>query len=298
MNTTKQRQQYQALKAAGRFNGTIKAALALREQREKNDDQPVTIGRYATEASARLARRSAQTVVPLGTVDVLTRIKERYARLREWSLGQKAGAIGSAWEFREIGSNWNWSKRSTFQRGIVVQSYATCTDFRVCEFHLDGQTHTIYAPRGWRWDVDANGLRLRMCSNAKIDYHPTASELIGNVRELPKLAHALAAKRREQAARTAKEQRIIREADQNGLLVCLQDSIRAGNCEAGSINWATKHGFDPRRHYSPSELLAVANGDTNRVAIVVLTAARRHMREMAAGICEVADHGSAWTRKN
>ena len=282
---------YQALRKAGKLPCSIKVALALREQRiASNPPGTICHNRFGGLALLGRQRRSCNTLVPLGSVDVLTRVRESNARLREWSLGQVAGNIDSAWKFREIGNNTNWSRKSTFQRGIIVQSYATCTDFRVCELRLDGGTHSIPAPRGWRWDIDANGLRLRSCSNARIDYHPTASELLGDVRELPKLAHANATQRRKQRARTAKEQRIIRDADKNGLAVCLADSVRAGNCIAGSTNWAARHGFDPRRHYSPAELLASANGDTGRVAIVVLTAARRHLREMAAGICNLADH--------
>jgi hypothetical protein len=146
---------------------------------------------------------------------------------------------------------------------------------------------SIPAPRGWRWDIDATGLYMR---SGRTAYHPTASELIGAPADLVRAAREAHAVRRAAKARTAKEQRIIRDAQKNGLAVCLRDSVRAGNCAAGTETWARRHGLDVSRHYQPAQLLSQANGDTSRVAIAVLTAARRHIRECAAGVCQLVDH--------
>jgi len=289
------RNKYQILRAAGLLTGTVKGCLALRKQRNAaNPPAGIVYGKYAGMAAIGRAKRSVKTAVPLGSrtgvLGVLDRVKAANPRLREWSLGQTAAILDTPWRFREIGSNSNWSKRSTFQRGIWVQSYATCTDFRVAVFHLDGAVHTITAPRGWRWDIDANGLRLRSCSDARIDYHPTASELIGDVAELPRLARAGWATR-QAAKRAAKtDAAAVKRAEAIGVMVCLADSIRAGNCRAGSENFARNHGLDPAKHYTPAEVLAIANGQTRFVALACTAALRRTIRELDRGYSDLAEH--------
>lgn len=293
---------FRKLGKAKRGGRTAEECKGLHDARQANKPLPTaTSNRFGKMAAAERSRRACRTAVPLGTVDVLSRVQDANRKLREWSLGQRAGVIDSPWEFRERGDNRNWSKKSTFQRGIVVQSYATCEDFRMCVFVLDGTTRTIHAPRGWRWDIDANGLRLRSCSDARVDYHPTASELIGDISELPRLARAnwatrqanakaAKAKAKAEAEAKAADEAAIRRAEEVGVYVCLADSIRAGNCRAGSETFARNHGLDPARHYKPAEVLAIANGQTRAVALACTAALRRTIREIAAGESQLADH--------
>jgi hypothetical protein len=249
---------------------------------------------------ANRSRRAARTVVPLGTRSFAAKYLGNFPRLREWSLGEIATVSDHPFSIRECGSNSNWNKRSTFRRGVLVQSYATCT-LRVCVLTLAGTRHEIRAPRGYKWDIDENGLRLRSCSHPQHDYHPSATELLTPVAEIVARLKANVLARRE-AARLAKQQAreekqsakqradAIKRAEREGIAVCLRDSVRAGNCESGSSQWAQRHGLDPARHYSPSAVLALANGDTSRVALVVTVALARHRREMQAGVCVLADH--------
>lgn len=294
---------YKSLRDAGKLHGTLIRAVTLRKQRDAN--RPLSAAksnRIADRANAQRGLRCKRAAVPLGTIDALSAIKTAHAKLREWSLGQIAGVIDSPWMFREIGSNSNWSKKSTFQRGIIVQSYATCGDFRRCLLTLNGSTHEIAAPRGYRWDIDANGLRLRANANPRHDYHPTANDLLAGGKHLvARLQDNLVIRRKTEAERkaaarkTAQEQaqqkRILQAAIAEGLSVCLADSCRAGNCEVGTINWGTRHGFSPNGHYTPDQLLAVANGDTKLVLPVIAVALRRHRNEMHQGFSVLADHG-------
>jgi hypothetical protein len=283
---------YATLRAAGKLAGTMAAARRLAAKRLlARPASPPAPGKYADMAAAGRTSRSIATVVPLGSFSELADAKASNPRLREWSLGEEAGLLlGSPWRFREIGSNSNWNKRSTFQRGIIVQSYATCTDFRAAVLHLAGEAHTIRAPRGWRWDIDANGLRLRSCSDSRIDYHPTASELTGDVAELPRLAKAGAAARKAANRAARADARAVKRAEEIGVMVCLADSIRAGNCRAGSESFARNHGLDVAKHYTTAELLAVANGQTRLVALACTAALRRAIKELDRGYSELSEH--------
>ena len=91
MNATKAK--YQALKAAGKLAGTIKDALAKRAAREANVLPVSQSNRFADIAAAGRTRRLCPVTVPLGDVDVLTDVKDANRKLKEWSLGQRAGHI-------------------------------------------------------------------------------------------------------------------------------------------------------------------------------------------------------------
>jgi hypothetical protein len=95
---------------------------------------------------------------------------------------------------------------------------------------------------------------------------------------------------RQDKADWAELEAIIDKGEAAGVAVCLADSLRAGNCRPGSESFARQHGLDSRAHYSAAELLAVANGSTRFVRAAVVSAIRRERKELAAGVCLLADH--------
>ena len=285
------REKYQALQHAGKLSGTIARAMRLRAEREANPPRPeAEAGRIAAKAALGRARRGRRVAVPLGSRSFASDYRAQFPRLREWSLGEIATTSSETFATKEIGSNSDWNKRSTFQRGVLVQSYATCRDFREAVLVIAGKEHRIKAPRGYRWDVDKNGLLLRAKSDRRADYHPTATELLGPVAAIVATLKENFATRKAARAKEAQRLAAIRRAETEGATVCLRDSVRAGNCLAGSLTWAQRHGLDPSRHYRPSEVLSLANGDAHRVALVVTLALKRHREEMERGFAVLADH--------
>lgn len=298
----KMREKYQELRRDGKLHGTITRAIRLRAEREANPPRPETeAGRIAAKAALGRARRGLRVAVPLGSRSFASDYRAQFPRLREWSLGEIATTSGAVFSTKEIGSNSDWNKRSTFQRGVLVQSYATCQDFGEAILVLAGKEHRIKAPRGYRWDIDKNGLLLRAKSDRRADYHPTATELLGPVAAIvgklkenfatrKAAARAAKAKARETKAKETQRLEAIKRAETEGATVCLRDSVRAGNCLAGSVTWAQNHGLDSSRHYRPSEVLSLANGDASRVALVVTLALKRHREEMDRGFAVLEEH--------
>lgn len=281
------------------FCGTKSAALRKWMDRQANRPlPPAETGKYRLKYMAILKRRSTPVVVPLGSASApcLHRVQRANPRLREWSHGVTASVLHCPYATYSTGSNSDWKKRSTFRRGAYIQSQATCTR-DTATLVIMGEKYQILAPRGYRWDIDQHGLML---VGAAGEYHPTAGELLDDVATGGKgklIAQALknaAATRKAakaEAKRKAKQQaNMLRLAEREGATVCLADSRRAGNCLAGSEAWARQHGLDPRRHYAPSEVLRLANGDAGRVSIVVAMAIRRHREEMERGYANLADH--------
>jgi len=160
----------------------------------------------------------------------------------------------------------------------------------------------VKAPKGYYWDRDINGLKLVCKASPKDDYHPTAWDLLNlKPREIARVLQERATDRRaaraiqrqqekEAREKQQKEMETIRRAEKEGATVCLADSLLAGNCLAGTLDWATRHGFDRANHYTPSEVLKHANGDASRVALVIAVALRRHRKEMDQGYAELAEH--------
>lgn len=280
---SQQRAKYTGLAHSGKLTGTIAAALRKWKARQQSKPKP-----YTTRTLRLVAKRAKPVVVPLGSYDQPLHDVRAKDRRKEWS-GVEAGVSGRVYE---TGDNRNWRKKSTFQRWLVVESWARVHSLRI-EYHLHGRVATIPAPRGYRWDSDANGLVLVGRAG---DYHPTASELIDAAGDkcrglIAKLKENAAI--RKVAAKKAKQQlKMVRRAEREGARICLADSLRAGNCRAGSTNWARNHNLDPAQHYKPTQVLALANGDASRVAIVAAAAIRRHQQEMQRGYCELAEHKS------
>lgn len=151
-------------------------------------------------------------------------------------------------------------------------------------------------PAGYRWGADNNGPRIIRISDGA-DYHPTTDQLgymvsaafqphdiIGWITTLAENAERRLAELAGQAATKAAEDEFARSG-----YVCRSDSLRAGNCAAGTDAWIKNHGLDPLRHYPARAVRAIA--DSERVRIALRNAARRHAAEIATGVCQLADHG-------
>ena len=149
---------------------------------------------------------------------------------------------------------------------------------------LNGRKITVTLPEGIRWDIDVNGLRA---VRGRDDYHIDADDLLmaDPLAQITLLLDKNAALRRETELRQAAEQ-----AENEGVYVCLADSLRAGNCRAGSESFASRHHLDTRKHYPALELLKQANGDGQRVKLAITAAKLRHSREMAQGFALLTEH--------
>lgn len=159
------------------------------------------------------------------------------------------------------------------------------------------------APRGWTWQRDKLGIKIVSLANAKLDYHPTALDILDpDVRALCRAARQMYKVRRanerearrqaKQSARlAAREARLTKQAEKLGVWVCLRDSLAYGNCEAGTLAFAANYGLNPALHYTPQQLLTlVANGDRSRVAGAIACALRRAKQEIEQGYCLLSDH--------
>lgn len=176
-----------------------------------------------------------------------------------------------------------------------VRSFALIDDQdrRTAHYVLHNTRRTITLPDGYHWAVDLIGLKACRDDSLDADFHPEALHLM-DVNASTYIAYQLELNR-EVRLRTKAENAAL-AAQQEGVFVCLADSLKAGNCRAGSLEFARRHQLDPRRHYTAPELLAQANGDSGRVRLAVTAASLRHRREMERGYAVLEDHyaGADW----
>lgn len=285
------RDKYQDLRAKGKLHGTITRAVRLRKQRDANP--PATekkAGSYLLRQKILDARRNAGTLVALGDLGRIGTVRAQDRR-RLWS----AEIADTMDRVSEKGSNSNWRKKSTFQRFLHTRSVANINprNLQSATYHYSTSTYALVAPRGYHFDVDANGFAFKSTAGDG-DYHPSGDELVlasrDRCRSLVAKLKENSATRKAAKAKTKQQLAMLKTAEREGAAVCLRDSIASGNCRAGSEQWARNHNLDPRGHYSPSQILAMANGDASRVAIVVAAAIRRHRREMDCGVCDLSEH--------
>ena len=183
--------------------------------------------------------------------------------------------------------NGKWRGYERAQHDNYVRSFGLISEDRqTLHYALHTTEYALTLPTGSRWDIDTNGVKA---VTGPDDYHVRAEDLVAkNAVEiiLGKIA-ANAATREQMAA-----QKAVEAAEMAGVYVCLADSLRSGNCRAGSESFAIRHGLDPRRHYSAGELLAMGNGDTGRVRLAIRAATNRHNQEIERGYALLTDHSA------
>jgi hypothetical protein len=275
---------YQRLKADRKLLGTIKAALAKRQQRDE-------LKQFRDPLTTTLAtRRSSNTnTIPLGNSTEINAIEQRvraeWPRLRAWD-----GIEATYQQTRKItrttypykGNHRNHAKNTNT---VAIQSYGVACG-RVLFFHFEGTQQTIKAPRGYRWSIDQNGIKL--VDRFGNDHHPLASELLQGTKFIVGILKQNLATRKLQQADQKKQLRFLRSAVRQGAAVIPTDSVRAGNCRAGTLNWLQRNNLTTQKWLPVTDLQQQAAQD-RRVVLVVAAALRRHRADIARGYCQLAD---------
>lgn len=239
---------------------------------------------------------SNKTTIPLGRVssaEVREGEYRQYPRRKNWNAPEPSTIDDRySWSLKE--NMGRYSSRCTFTRWEYtpkVTCYAVILEERKLEFHWTDQVFLLTSPRGYRWDKDESGIRLVSLSVLDKDYHPNSDDLLFYKRsEMSATINRLYSQRLEVKRKAREDKARVRRAEKEGAMICLRDSLKAGNCEVGTLSFAKRHGLDPKRHYLPTTLLKIANGDTHRVQLAVVIGLRRHRKEMQQGFALLEDH--------
>lgn len=136
----------------------------------------------------------------------------------------------------------------------------------------------IGLPNGWTWKEDENGIYL---TNGTADYHPTRvnfREILAGITNI-KLLIIAALRNYQKRLECELEDEFIKK-NASRIKVTMQDSLNAGNCEAGTISFIQREfGFIPSKDdyitgISADRLLKTNNSAAKRAIIM---AARRQI---------------------
>jgi hypothetical protein len=291
---------FRKIAKAHRNGRTPQQMLDLHEQRQANrpgTSEPSLV-QWVIGRDKNIGKPSGVRTIPLGSHGANGIPACTDNRKRNWQ-SPLASVLRSYIQTKDCG---RYSSRCTYTKyeytarveswGIVIGEHL---HYRI-DTAAGLKVETAKAPRGFRWDTDKNGIRFVSRTDARCDYHSTADDLLSGV-DLRDMARKNLATRKANEAQIRQQKQdgkraleLIRKAEKEGATVCVKDSVRAGNCLAGTVTWATRHNLDPNGHYAPSQLSAIANGDGKKVALVIATAIRRHRVEMERGYAELADH--------
>jgi hypothetical protein len=236
--------------------------------------------------------RLQMATIAVSDVTAVAHRAEVVRRGKDWEVASTFGR--SRVEHTEGWTAWKNGVPRSYHRATnvsCVRSFARVRDGGRTLVYLlhEGPERVIPAPSGTSWDIDANGIRLVFDKHREDDYHPDADDLLRGPEEL---LQKLLANRQLRLANEAKAEAELAELE--GVHVCLADSVRAGNCRAGSVEFALRLGLDARRHYRAGELLATAlkqaPDSVMRLRLALRAAFDRHQREMQQGFALLSDH--------
>jgi len=284
------RDKYSELRAKGRLYGTLKRARELARRR----------------ASACFQRTPPPLTVEARTV-VIPLSGALSAELVQWS--HDLHPLRSNWEHPAASTsrgrrvceidNGRYSSRCTYTLWTYRPETRCCG--RACGRWLlwfcEDQRRWLRAPRGWVFGQDRLGLYVVRRSEKRIRYRfHFDSASLRSIRTLHNAAldhehnqRAADREQRERKRRQREREAEIQRAMGVGVYVGLRDSVRAGNCPAGSRTWAKNHGLDARQYYPIAVIrrLANVNGNRHQVERACEAAIDRTVRDMERGFCEL-----------
>lgn len=268
----------------------IKAAWAVHEKRQR-------LHKKNTVKSLRSVRRE----IPVGDNPVCKReAAEARPQVTRWYSPINATRRQDHHCSRDISAG-RYSSRCTFTKYdhhplAWSVGWITCAG-RYLVYQYGPQQTVLKAPKGWSWAYNAEGVHIRNTAG-DADYHPSSWDLMGTGRGVK---WCIAEARKNQAIRKeqdkaikAAERAAKQEADmlrKYPAYACYVDSRKAGNCSTGTLAWMEKQAIKDT-HIPVNRLQQFQD---SRVARVVSVATQRHLKEIKAGVCLLADHYSEET---
>lgn len=134
-------------------------------------------------------------------------------------------------------------------------------------------------PVGWKWVETGSGIAVQKRGDEDVDYHPTRDEWdefqrgLTTVSDFCQKAIDNASKRRQFHRN---ELQIAELINNNLISVSIYDSIRSGNCAAGTIEYCRQHGYSTEKSGDLIHVNAkLLNKSSNRVQSAIRMAVER-----------------------
>jgi hypothetical protein len=204
-----------------------------------------------------------------------------------------------------------YSKSCTYKKYSytpMIQSFGYLINKNTMYIRIDSNkgviSRVISSPWGYHFLADSNGLKLQSNSIKAMDYHFTALDfIVGNSQRQPMKEMVRKCKVNYQTRKQAKLQtcifsddpkqvnKVIREAERLKVQISVVDSLKAGNCRAGTWAWSRSNHMNINKHYQIQAIYdKLDDANKDRVKLVILRAIERTKQELARGFSLLEDH--------
>ena len=302
---------FKAIKPMHRNGLTPLQMLAKHNYRLANfrfkDNKPLSLitfikSNYAMEELPRQCR-----LIPIGSSR--SNFLERIHNTRKKNYQEPEPIFSSSKLFtNDLG---RYSKSCTYKKYSytpMIQSFGYLINKNTMYIRIDSNrgviSRLISSPWGYHFSSDSNGLKLQSNSIRAMDYHFTALDLIlGNSQKQPMKEIVRKCKANYQTRKQAKLEsnifsddpkqvnKVIREAERLKVQISIVDSLKAGNCRAGTQVWARSNHMNTSKHYQIQSIYDKLDDENkDRVKLVILKAIERTKQELARGFSLLQDH--------
>ena len=197
-----------------------------------------------------------------------------------------------------------YSSRCTYTRytySPMIQSFGYLINPTTMYIRIDSNkgliSKIIKAPRGFHYEIDNNGLKIQSNSVKSMDYHFTAIDLTTKtMKEIIQICKDNYNQRKKNKLTSdlfsnddKKINKVLNLANKLEVQVSIVDSIKAGNCLAGTESWMRRNHLE-KKHYPVFVISSRMNTDNERVKLAILRAIERTKKENKRGYSLLEDH--------
>lgn len=243
------------------------------------------------EAYSTSTRDTSLAIIPLGEDDqhkIHIIVETANPRLKNWNRPEATTDRSDNRRYRTINEG-RYSSRCSYTHytytHMMLSAGRVTDDGSVLGAVIDTANYTIPAPRGYRWGIDGNGIRIYRITSPTDDFHPTSDDIRAGIRHIVAALRKNAATRRQARREKQQQDAAAKLACAHGVWVSIEDSRAAGNCAAGTIAYCERHNLDRTRHYRAEVLLRAENSD--RVRLAIAAARKRQIAEWLNGLSEL-----------
>jgi hypothetical protein len=203
--------------------------------------------------------------------------RRAYPKKRIWTDSAKSGFENGVAEFDNGRIGWN---RVITDRYITVQSYATVhAGGRCALFYYDGERNLIKSPKkGWKFATDGLGLKIVKIKNESIEFHLNSYVFL-NKKALKECVGLAEENYKQRKQKEKDEAKFSKWAKKHQSVVCVADSIEAGNCLAGTEQFISNYKLGKYVKSSVLQEIADKSQDPYTKKRIKITIFQSFMRE-------------------
>lgn len=307
---------FKKLKSSYRRGKTPEQLKELHDNREANKipSPPLSMIGFITGKTPLVYNENTINniaTIPINSSDLDT-ITRLYDRRKKNYTGLKSSFHPSVLKTNNLGQYSKKCKYTHYTYTIYIESWGYLVNKNNLYIRIDTNkgilSKVLKSPKGYHFKIDSNGIKLQSNKIKSLDYHflyedliqlnygIKPSQLFKNIITTAKYNHkarkSIALENKLKNIKSEQLQSFIDKLNEKTpVYVSIVDSIRVGNCLAGTINWTESVKIDSKTHQPITTIAQNVNRITKpRIIPVLYHAIERTKREDKQGYALLKDH--------